>query len=83
MAVPHGTKLNQLRALVRKHRAEIQGDTVGAAAAKATDTAKAESGKAWGGVASGWEWAVDQVKIGADAAWKKAEEVVAGRHKEL
>jgi hypothetical protein len=52
--VPQGTKLNQLRALVRKHRAEIMGDTVagtaasafgaatsniGSAAAKATDTA--------------------------------------------
>lgn len=33
--VPHGTKLNQLRALVRKHRAEIMGDTVSASAASA------------------------------------------------
>ncbi|KAK4035133.1 hypothetical protein C8A01DRAFT_38407 [Parachaetomium inaequale] len=54
ITVPQGTKLNQLRALVRKHRAEIMGDTVsgtaasafgaatsnvGSAAAKATDTA--------------------------------------------
>lgn len=52
--VPQGTKLNQLRALVRKHRAELLGDTVSGtaasafgaatsninqAAAKATDTA--------------------------------------------
>lgn len=52
--VPQGTKANQLRALVRKHRAEVMGDTlsgtaasafgaatsnIGSAAAKATDTA--------------------------------------------
>ncbi|KAM7193948.1 putative meiotic sister chromatid recombination protein 1 MSC1 [Naviculisporaceae sp. PSN 640] len=33
--VPQGTKVNQLRALVRKHRAEILGDTVSASAASA------------------------------------------------
>ncbi|KAK3318746.1 putative MSC1 protein [Apodospora peruviana] len=33
--VPQGTKTNQLRALVRKHRAEIMGDTVTASAASA------------------------------------------------
>jgi len=33
--VPQGTKVNQLRALVRKNRAEIMGDTVSASAASA------------------------------------------------
>lgn len=33
--VPQGTKLNQLRALVRKNRAEILGDTISASAASA------------------------------------------------
>lgn len=35
ISVPQGTKLNELRALVRKHRAEIMGDTVAAKASSA------------------------------------------------
>lgn len=48
--VPQGTKLNQLRALVRKHRAEILGDTVSASAASAygaaTSNVRENAGKA-------------------------------------
>lgn len=35
ISVPQGTKVNELRALVRKHRAEILGDTVAASASSA------------------------------------------------
>ncbi|KAG7287682.1 hypothetical protein NEMBOFW57_007195 [Staphylotrichum longicolle] len=67
--VPQGTKLNQLRALVRKHRAEIMGDTVagtaasafgaatsniGSAAAKATDTASKAAQDAFDKVVDTW-----------------------------
>ncbi|KAK4200342.1 hypothetical protein QBC40DRAFT_71196 [Triangularia verruculosa] len=43
--VPQGTKLNQLRALVRKHRAEILGDTVSATAASAYGAATSNIGE--------------------------------------
>ncbi|KAJ4300169.1 hypothetical protein N0V88_002838 [Collariella sp. IMI 366227] len=67
--VPQGTKLNQLRALVRKHRAEIMGDTVsgtaasafgaatsnvGSAAAKATDTASQAAQAAFDKTVNTW-----------------------------
>ncbi|KAK0722051.1 hypothetical protein B0T26DRAFT_643268 [Lasiosphaeria miniovina] len=44
IGVPQGTKLNQLRALVRKHRAEILGDTVTASAASAFGAATSNIG---------------------------------------
>ncbi|KAL2128953.1 hypothetical protein VTI74DRAFT_8420 [Chaetomium olivicolor] len=44
--VPQGTKLNQLRALVRKHRAEIMGDTVSGTAASAFGAATSSIGSA-------------------------------------
>jgi len=43
--VPQGTKLNQLRALVRKNRAEIMGDTVSASAASAYGAATSNVGE--------------------------------------
>ncbi|KAL2019313.1 hypothetical protein VTK56DRAFT_9780 [Thermocarpiscus australiensis] len=67
--VPQGTKLNQLRALVRKHRAEVMGDTVsasaasafgaatssiGSAAGKATDTASDAAQKAFDAAVNSW-----------------------------
>ncbi|KAK4175998.1 hypothetical protein QBC36DRAFT_15709 [Triangularia setosa] len=45
ISVPQGTKLNQLRALVRKHRAEILGDTVSASAASAYGAATSNVGE--------------------------------------
>lgn len=44
--VPQGTKLNELRALVRKHRAEIMGDTVADSAASAFGAATSSIGSA-------------------------------------
>ncbi|KAL2173798.1 uncharacterized protein P884DRAFT_250980 [Thermothelomyces heterothallicus CBS 202.75] len=46
ISVPQGTKLNQLRALVRKHRAEILGDTVSGTAASAFGAATSNVGSA-------------------------------------
>jgi hypothetical protein len=57
------------------------GDTF---AAKATAGARTGYEKAWDEVVGGWEWAAGQVRVGVDEAWRRAEEVVAGRrHKEL
>lgn len=46
ISVPQGTKLNQLRALVRKHRAEVMGDTVAGTAASAFGAATSNVGSA-------------------------------------
>ncbi|KAK3901715.1 hypothetical protein C8A05DRAFT_16133 [Staphylotrichum tortipilum] len=85
--IPQGTTLNQLRAVVRKHRAEIAGDTaadtLGAAATKATGNARTGYERAWDRVVCGWEWAVGQVKAGGDAACGRAEDAMGKRHKEL
>ena len=66
---PQGTKLNQLRSLVRKHRAEVMGDTVsgtaasafgaatsniGSAATKATDTASQAAQDAFDATVNTW-----------------------------
>lgn len=42
--VPQGTKTNELRALIRKHRAEILGDTASATAASAFGAATSQAG---------------------------------------
>ncbi|KAK3688343.1 hypothetical protein B0T22DRAFT_439897 [Podospora appendiculata] len=45
ISVPQGTKLNQLRALVRKHRAQLLGDTISASAASAYGAATSNVGE--------------------------------------
>lgn len=45
--VPQGTKASQLRALVRKHRAALLGDTVSASAASAYGAATSNAGNAY------------------------------------
>ncbi|CAN8101769.1 unnamed protein product [Discula destructiva] len=63
--VPQGTKVNELRALIRKHKADFQGDTVsgkagsviGAATsnvAKATDSASLAAQDAFNSAISSW-----------------------------
>ncbi|KAI1325003.1 hypothetical protein F5Y16DRAFT_379464 [Xylariaceae sp. FL0255] len=44
ISVPQGTKTNELRALVRKHRAEFLGDTLSASAASAFGAATSKAG---------------------------------------
>jgi len=63
--VPQGTKVNQLRALVRKHRAEIMGDTVAATAASAF-------GAATSNVGAGYAQATDTASKAAQDAFDKA-----------
>lgn len=62
--VPQGTKLNQLRALVRKHRAEVMGDTVAGTAASAF-------GAATSSIGSAATKATDTVAQAAQAAFDK------------
>jgi len=47
ISVPQGTKVNQLRALVRKHRAELLGDTMSATAASAYGAATSNIGEGY------------------------------------
>jgi nucleotide-binding universal stress UspA family protein len=42
--VPHGTKANELRAIIRKNRADIMGDTLSASAASVFDSATSRVG---------------------------------------
>jgi len=63
--VPQGTKVNQLRALVRKHRAELLGDTVSATAASAF-------GAATSNVGEGYAQATDSASKAAHDAFTKA-----------
>ncbi|KAL2267070.1 hypothetical protein VTJ83DRAFT_4347 [Remersonia thermophila] len=65
IAVPQGTKLNQLRSLVRKHRAEILGDTV-------TGTAKSAFGAATSNVGSVYAKATDAASQALQDAFDKA-----------
>lgn len=44
MLVPQGSKVNELRAIVRKHRADILGDTVSASASSAFGAATSKAG---------------------------------------
>lgn len=63
--VPQGTKLNQLRALVRKNRAEIMGDTVASTAASAY-------GAATSNVGENVAWATDAASKAAQDAFDSA-----------
>lgn len=63
-SVPQGTKVNQLRALVRKHRAEILGDTISASAASAY-------GAATSNVAENAQKATDAASQAASDAFNK------------
>ncbi|KAL7811628.1 hypothetical protein V8C26DRAFT_422382 [Trichoderma gracile] len=63
--VPQGTKVNELRALVRKHRAELLGDTVGA-------TAKSAFGAATSNAANQYAKATDSASLAAQDAFDQA-----------
>jgi hypothetical protein len=63
--VPQGTKLNELRALVRKHRAEILGDTVGA-------SVKAAFGAATSNAQNQYAKATDSASLAAQDVFNQA-----------
>ncbi|KAK3938804.1 putative meiotic sister chromatid recombination protein 1 MSC1 [Diplogelasinospora grovesii] len=74
--VPQGTKLNQLRALVRKHRAGILGDSISATAASAygaaTSNVAKNYGKATDSAASAAARATDAASRTAQQAFDEA-----------
>lgn len=74
--VPQGSKLNQIRALVRKHRAEILGDTLTGSAKSAYGAATGSAASAYGAatssVGSGYSKATDTVSQAAADAFDKA-----------
>jgi hypothetical protein len=63
--IPQGTKANELRALVRKHRAEILGDTVAATAASAFGAATTKA-------SNEFAKASDSAALAAQDAFNKA-----------
>ncbi|KAH6609849.1 stress response ish1 [Trichoderma cornu-damae] len=63
--VPQGTKINELRALVRKHRADILGDTIGA-------SAKAAFGAATSSVQGQYARATEGALLSAQEAFNQA-----------
>ncbi|KAI2609496.1 uncharacterized protein GGS25DRAFT_520297 [Hypoxylon fragiforme] len=65
--VPQGTKLNELRAIVRKNRADIMGDNVSASAASAFGAATSKAGNQYAK-------ATDDVSLAAQEAFNKATE---------
>lgn len=63
--VPQGTKVNELRALVRKHRASIVGDNVAGTAASAYGAATSKAGNTYAS-------ATDSASLAAQEAFDKA-----------
>ncbi|KAI1776800.1 hypothetical protein F4818DRAFT_359743 [Hypoxylon cercidicola] len=63
--VPQGSKVNELRALVRKNRAQILGDNVSASAASAFGAATSKAGNQYAK-------ATDDVSLAAQDAFNKA-----------
>lgn len=63
--VPQGTKVNELRALVRKHRADILGDNVSGTAASAYGAATSKAGNTYAS-------ATDSASLAAQEAFDKA-----------
>ena len=62
---PQGTKVNELRALVRKHRAELLGDTVSGTAASAFGAATSKAGNEYAK-------ATDSASLAAQEAFNEA-----------
>ncbi|KAK5657798.1 hypothetical protein OQA88_2871 [Cercophora sp. LCS_1] len=69
--VPQGSKVNQLRALVRKHRAELLGDTVSASAASAFGAATSNVGEGYAKVTDAASQASQDAFDKAINAWSE------------
>ncbi|TLS30835.1 hypothetical protein PpBr36_03537 [Pyricularia pennisetigena] len=63
--VPQGTKVNELRALVRKHRADILGDNISGSAASAYGAATSKAGNTYAS-------ATDSASLAAQEAFDKS-----------
>lgn len=67
--VPQGTKTNELRALVRKRRASLLGDTVGATAASAYGAASSKAGNQYAKASNDATLAAQEAFDQAVSAW--------------
>jgi hypothetical protein len=70
--VPQGTKVNQLRALLRKHRAEFTGDTVSGSAASAYGAATSKVGSEYAAATNKASEAVQAAFDSAIDTWSES-----------
>lgn len=70
--VPQGTKVNQLRALVRKHRAELLGDTLSATAASFFGAATSNAGNQYAKATDGASLAAQEAFNEAVDTWSES-----------
>lgn len=70
--MPQGTKVNQLRALVRKHRAELLGDTVSGSAASAFGAATSNAGNQYAKATDGASIAAQEAFNAAVDTWSES-----------
>ncbi|KAH6646288.1 hypothetical protein BKA67DRAFT_98269 [Truncatella angustata] len=70
--VPQGSKTNELRALVRKHRAQILGDSASASAASASASAASAFGAATSSAGNQYAKATDSASLAAQEAFNGA-----------
>lgn len=70
--IPQGTKTNELRALVRKHRAEILGDTVSATAASAFGAATSQAGNQYAKATDSAELIAQEAFNNAVNSWSES-----------
>jgi hypothetical protein len=70
--VPQGTKTNQLRALLRKHRAEFLGDTVSGSAASAYGAATSNVASQYSSATDAASQAAQDLFYGAVDTWSES-----------
>lgn len=70
--VPHGTKANELRALVRKNRAEILGDTFASTASSAFGAATSNAQNQYAKATDSASLAAQQAFEGAMGSWSES-----------
>ncbi|PFH57832.1 hypothetical protein XA68_14525 [Ophiocordyceps unilateralis] len=72
ISVPQGTRVNELRALVRKRRAEILGEGVGASAASAFGAATSRAGNEYAKASDGAAAAAEDAFNYAAGTWSES-----------
>ena len=70
--VPQGTKMNELRAVVRKHRAEILGDTVAGSASKAYGAATSNARNQYAKASDSASLAAEDAFNNAASVWSES-----------
>lgn len=72
ISVPQGSKVNELRALVRKHRAELLGDNVSAKAASAFGAATSSAGNQYAKASDSATLQAEEAFNTAVSAWSES-----------